>query len=103
MISKIKKDKAVDLKNSFAQSQGSQIPPAFISPMGEVKEEMVKEKLFLKSKVRIYTEQFSLEGEKIAFETKDYYVNIILAGPLKNTNKTQLLNENIINSLKFDQ
>ena len=103
LISKIKKDKAVDLKNSFAQSQGSQIPPAFISPMGEVKEEMVKEKLFLKSKVRIYTEQFSLEGEKIAFETKDYYVNIILAGPLKNTNKTQLLNENIINSLKFDQ
>lgn len=102
LISKIKKDKAVDLKNSFAQSQGSQIPPAFISPMGEVKEEMVKEKLFLKSKVRIYTEQFSLEGEKIAFETKDYYVNIILAGPLKNTNKTQLLNENIINSLKFE-
>ena len=102
LISKIKKDKAVDLKNSFAQSQGSQIPPAFISPMGEVKEEMVKEKLFLKSKVRIYTEQFSLEGEKIAFETKDYFVNIILAGPLKNTNKTQLLNENIINSLKFE-
>lgn len=102
LISKIKKDKAVDLKNSFAQSQGSQIPPAFISPMGEVKEEMVKEKLFLKSKVRIYTEQFSLEGEKIAFETKDYYVNIILAGPLKNTNKTQLLNANIINSLKFE-
>ena len=61
-----------------------------------------KEKLFLKSKVRIYTEQFSLEGEKIAFETKDYFVNIILAGPLKNTNKTQLLNENIINSLKFE-
>ena len=102
IISKIKKDKAIDLKNSFAQSQGSQIPPAFISPMGEVKEEMVKEKLFLKSKVRIYTEQFSLEGEKIAFETKDYFVNIILAGPLKNTNKTQLLNENIINSLKFE-
>ena len=102
IISKIKKDKAIDLKNSFAQSQGSQIPPAFISPMGEVKEEMVKEKLFLKSKVRIYTEQFSLEGEKIAFETKDYYVNIILAGPLKNTNKIQLLNENIINSLNFE-
>lgn len=102
IISKIKKDKVIDLKNSFAQSQGSQIPPAFISPMGEVKEEMVKEKLFLKSKVRIYTEQFSLEGEKIAFETKDYFVNIILAGPLKNTNKTQLLNENIINSLKFE-
>ena len=102
IISKIKKDKAIDLKNSFAQSQGSQIPPAFISPMGEVKEEMVKEKLFLKSKVRIYTEQFSLEGEKIAFETKDYFVNIILAGQLKNTNKTQLLNENIINSLKFE-
>lgn len=102
IISKIKKDRVIDLKNSFAQSQGSQIPPAFISPMGEVKEEMVKEKLFLKSKVRIYTEQFSLEGEKIAFETKDYFVNIILAGPLKNTNKTQLLNENIINSLKFE-
>lgn len=102
IISKIKKDKVIDLKNSFAKSQGSQIPPAFISPMGEVKEEMVKEKLFLKSKVRIYTEQFSLEGEKIAFETKDYFVNIILAGPLKNTNKTQLLNENIINSLKFE-
>lgn len=102
IISKIKKDRVIDLKNSFAQSQGSQIPPAFISPMGEVKEEMVKEKLFLKSKVRIYTEQFSLEGEKIAFETKDYFVNIILAGPLKNTNKTQLLNENIVNSLKFE-
>lgn len=102
IISKIKKDRVIDLKNSFAQSQGSQIPPAFISPMGEVKEEMVKEKLFLKSKVRIYTEQFSLEGEKIAFETKDYFVNIILADPLKNTNKTQLLNENIINSLKFE-
>lgn len=101
LISKVKKDKAIDLKNSFAQTQGTQIPPAFISPMGGVKEEMVKEKLFLKSKVRIYTEQFSLEGEKIAFETKDYFVNIILAGPLKDTNKTRLLNENIINSLEF--
>lgn len=101
LISKIKKDKAIDLKNSFAQTQGTQIPPAFISPMGGVKEEMVKDKLFLKSKVRIYTEQFSLEGEKIAFETKDYFVNIILAGPLKDTNKTRLLNENIINSLEF--
>ena len=89
------------MKNSFAQTQGTQIPPAFISPMGGVKEEMVKEKLFLKSKVRIYTEQFSLEGEKITFETKDYFVNIILAGPLKDTNKTRLLNENIINSLEF--
>ncbi len=101
LISKVKKDKAIDLKNSFAQTQGTQIPPAFISPMGGVKEEMVKEKLFLKSKVRIYTEQFSLEGEKISFETKDYFVNIILAGPLKDTNKTRLLNENIINSLEF--
>ena len=92
----------MDLKKSFAQSQGTQIPPAFISPMGKVKEEMVGDKLFLKSKVRIYTEQFSLEGEKIAFETEGYFVNIILTGPLKNTNKTELLNENILNSLKFE-
>ena len=63
---------------------------------------MVNDKLFMKSKVRIYTEQFSLEGEKIAFETDDYFVNMILTGPLKNTNKTQILNENIINSLKFE-
>ena len=70
--------------------------------MGKVKEEMVSDKLFLKSKVRIYTEQFSLEGEKIAFETDNYFVNIILTGPLKNTNKTELMNQNIINSLKFE-
>ncbi|MDU3199525.1 MAG: hypothetical protein E6696_04405, partial [Anaerococcus hydrogenalis] len=63
----------------------------------------VHDKLFMKSKVRIYTEQFTNEGEKIAFETNDYYVNMILTGPLKNTNKTELLNENIINSLKFNQ
>lgn len=102
LISKIKKDDDMDLKKSFNQSQGTQIPPAFISPMGSVKEEMVDDKLFLKSKVRIYTEQFSLEGEKIAFETDDYFVNMILTGPLKNTNKTELLNENIFNSLKFE-
>ncbi|MBS5989625.1 hypothetical protein [Anaerococcus hydrogenalis] len=102
LISKIKKDKDLDLAKSFALSQGSKIPPAFISPMGEIKEEMVHDKLFMKSKVRIYTEQFTKEGEKIAFETENYYVNIILTGPLKNTNKTRLLNDNIINSLKFE-
>lgn len=102
LISKIKKDKDLDLAKSFALSQGSKIPPAFISPMGEVKEEMVHDKLFMRSKVRIYTEQFTKEGEKIAFETENYYVNIILTGPLKNTNKTRLLNDNIINSLKFE-
>lgn len=102
LISKIKKDDDMDLKKSFYQSQGTQIPPAFISPMGIVKEEMVNDKLFMKSKVRIYTEQFSLEGEKIAFETDDYFVNMILTGPLKNTNKIQILNENIVNSLKFE-
>ena len=101
LISKIKKDDGMDLKKSFAQSQGTQIPPAFISPMGKVKEEMVGGKLFLKSKVRIYTEQFSLEGDKIAFETDEYFVNIILTGPLKNTNNTELMNQNIINSLRF--
>ena len=102
LISKIKKDKNLDLAKSFALSQGSKIPPAFISPMGEVKEEMIHDKLFMRSKVRIYTEQFTKEGEKIAFETENYYVNIILTGPLKNTNKTRLLNDNIINSLKFE-
>lgn len=103
LISKTKKDKDLDLNKAFAQSQGTKIPPAFISPMGEIREEMVHDKLFMKSKVRIYTEQFTNEGEKIAFETNDYYVNMILTGPLKNTNKTELLNENIINSLKFNQ
>lgn len=103
LISKTKKDKDLDLNKAFAQSQGTKIPPAFISPMGEIREEMVHDKLFMKSKVRIYTEQFTNEGEKIAFETNDYYINMILTGPLKNTNKTELLNENIINSLKFNQ
>lgn len=103
LISKTKKDKDLDLNKAFAQSQGTKIPPAFISSMGEIREEMVHDKLFMKSKVRIYTEQFTNEGEKIAFETNDYYVNMILTGPLKNTNKTELLNENIINSLKFNQ
>ena len=102
LISKIKKSDDIDLNKSFALSQGTQIPPAFISPMGKVKEEMVNDRMFLKSNVRIYTEQFSLEGIKIAFETDDYFVNIILTGPLKNTNKTELLNKNIINSLKFE-
>lgn len=103
LISKTKKDKDLDLYKAFTQSQGTKIPPAFISPMGEIREEMVHDKLFMKSKVRIYTEQFTNEGEKIAFETNDYYINMILTGPLKNTNKTELLNENIINSLKFNQ
>lgn len=101
LISMEKKENDLSLKDFFYKSQGTNIPPAFISSMGRVREEMIHDRTFLKSRVRIYTEQFSLEGEKISFETKNSYVTIILTGPLKNTNKTDLLNNNIINSLQI--
>lgn len=101
LVSKIKKEDKMTLKDAFNLSQGTVIPPSYISSMGKVLEEKVNDKTFLKSKVRIYTEQFSLEGEKIVFEEDDYFVSMILTGPLKNTSKTELLNNNIINSLEF--
>lgn len=101
LVSKIKKEDKMTLKDTFNLSQGTVIPPSYISSMGKVLEEKVNDKTFLKSKVRIYTEQFSLEGEKIVFEEDDYFVSMILTGPLKNTSKTELLNNNIINSLEF--
>lgn len=101
LVSKIKKEDKMTLKDAFNLSQGTVIPPSYITSMGKVLEEKVNNKTFLKSKVRIYTEQFSLEGEKIVFEESDYFVSMILTGPLKNTSKTELLNDNIINSMEF--
>lgn len=101
LISKIKKEDKMSLKDAFNKSQGTAIPPSYISSMGKVLEEKINDRTFLRSKVRIYTEQFSLEGEKIVFEQGDYFVTMILTGPLKNTSKTELLNNNIINSLEF--
>lgn len=99
LITKLDKKDGLSLKDAFNKSQGSNIPPAYLCPMGKVEEKIVDGRVFLRSKIRIYTEQFSLEGEKISFDAGDYYVSMILTGPL--CNNTELLNSNIINSLKL--
>lgn len=99
LVTKLEKKDGLSLKDSFSKSQGSNIPPAYLCPMGKVEEKLVDGRVFLKSKIRIYTEQFSLEGDKISFDAGDYYVSIILTGPL--CNNIDLLNSNIINSLKL--
>ncbi|MDY3006559.1 hypothetical protein [Anaerococcus porci] len=101
IVSKIKKEENMTIKDAFNKSQGTSIPPSYITSMGKITEEKINDKTFLRSKARIYTEQFSLEGEKVVFEEGDYFVSMILTGPLKNTAKTILLNSNIINSLTF--
>lgn len=101
LVAKVEKKGKITIKDAFNEIQGTAIAPSYISPMGKVIEEKSKNKTFLKSKVRIYTEQFSLEGEKIVFEQKNSFIVMILTGPLNNTSSTDLLNNNIINSLEF--
>lgn len=97
-------DKGDDsLEGGFDKISGSNIPPAYIVPIGQTKTEDIKNLKTISSKARLYTESYTLEGYKTTIETKDKFISILVLGPLENNNEIGLLNKNILDTLDLSQ
>lgn len=96
-----KKSEELSLEDMFNQTSGTNLPPAYIVSMGQIKEEKIKDLDALTSEIRIYMDNYTAQGVKVCVETDTDFLTIIITGPISNSNEIRLLTKNILNTLDF--
>lgn len=96
-----KKSEELSLEDMFNKTSGTNLPPAYIVSMGQIKEEKIKDLDALTSEIRIYMDNYTAQGVKVCVETDTDFLTIIITGPISNSNEIRLLTKNILNTLDF--
>ena len=102
IIKQIKKDdknQVLSIDQAFDMVSGDKIPPVYLVGLGKIDKDIVDDFVIYEQKIRMYSEQTSLEGYKIMVENENSFLCMIITGPLENPPKTLLLKDNIVNSL----